>query len=79
MYEKQLLCFEFDEAVHFLTHLPETLCGAELFRNIEPLMRSYPVNSETARSKKRFFEVLKFPFFCDLKSFSELGNGSLVG
>lgn len=59
MHEKSLLSTDFEGVVSFLTHLPDSLSGSELFRHIEPFMRSYPVNSETARSKKRFFQVRK--------------------
>lgn len=59
MHEKSLLSADFEGVVSFLTHLPDSLSGSELFRHIEPFMRSYPVNCETARSKKRFFQVRK--------------------
>ncbi|GMT06764.1 hypothetical protein PENTCL1PPCAC_28938, partial [Pristionchus entomophagus] len=58
MHEKQLLSSDFEGVVSYLTHLPDTLAGSDLFRNIEPFMRSYPCASETARSKKRFFQIL---------------------
>ncbi|GMT35595.1 hypothetical protein PFISCL1PPCAC_26892, partial [Pristionchus fissidentatus] len=58
MHEKSLLSSDFEGVVSFLTHLPDSLNGADLFRNIEPFMRSYPCNTETARSKKRFFQIL---------------------
>ncbi|GMR62403.1 hypothetical protein PMAYCL1PPCAC_32598, partial [Pristionchus mayeri] len=58
MHEKALLASDFEGVVSFLTHLPDTLAGSDLFRNVEPFMRSYPCNSETARSKKRFFQIL---------------------
>lgn len=56
MYEPKLLTMDFDDCVEFLTKLPNTLTGAELFRNIEPFMRPY--NGESSRSKKRFSQVI---------------------
>ncbi|UMM39972.1 hypothetical protein L5515_016789 [Caenorhabditis briggsae] len=57
MYESKLLNMDFDDCVEFLTRLPDTLTGAELFRNIEPFMRPY--NGESARSKKRFSQIFQ--------------------
>ncbi|CCD71667.1 Rab-GAP TBC domain-containing protein [Caenorhabditis elegans] len=57
MYEPKLLTMDFDDCVEFLTKLPNTLTGAELFRNIEPFMRPY--NGESSRSKKRFSQIFQ--------------------
>jgi hypothetical protein len=56
-FERQLLEMEFDDVVQFLSHLPDDLSGAELFRNIEPFMRPYASNAETAKCKRRFLQV----------------------
>ncbi|KHN75498.1 TBC1 domain family member 14 [Toxocara canis] len=58
LYERQLLEMDFEEVVQFLTHLPESMTGAELFRNIEPFMRSYASTSENAKCKRRFLQIL---------------------
>ncbi|CAD6185157.1 unnamed protein product [Caenorhabditis auriculariae] len=57
MYETKLLAMDFDDSVEFLTKLPETLLGSELFRNTEQFMRPY--NGESSRSKKRFSQILQ--------------------
>uniref|UniRef100_A0A1I7WEL1 Rab-GAP TBC domain-containing protein n=1 Tax=Heterorhabditis bacteriophora TaxID=37862 RepID=A0A1I7WEL1_HETBA len=58
MYESRLLSMDFDDCVEFLTRLPDSLCGADLFRNIELFMRPYASNVETSKSKKGFLQVL---------------------
>ncbi|CAB3400504.1 unnamed protein product [Caenorhabditis bovis] len=57
MYESKLLSMDFDDCVEFLTKLPDTLTGSDLFRNIEPFMRSY--NGESSKSKKRFSQIFR--------------------
>ncbi|CAI5456006.1 unnamed protein product [Caenorhabditis angaria] len=58
MYESKLLAMDFDDCVEFLTKLPaDQMTGADLFRNIEPLMRPY--NGESAKSKKCFSQIFK--------------------
>lgn len=57
LYERQLLEMDFEEVVQFLTHLPETMTSTELFRNIEPFMRSYASTAETTKCKRRFLQV----------------------
>lgn len=57
LYERQLLEMDFDEVVQFLTHLPDSLSGSELFHNIEPFMRTYASNGESSKSKRRFLQV----------------------
>uniref|UniRef100_A0A9J2P5X1 Rab-GAP TBC domain-containing protein n=1 Tax=Ascaris lumbricoides TaxID=6252 RepID=A0A9J2P5X1_ASCLU len=58
LYERQLLEMDFEEVVQFLTHLPETMTSTELFRNIEPFMRSYASTAETTKCKRRFLQIL---------------------
>ncbi|VDK53225.1 unnamed protein product [Anisakis simplex] len=58
LYERQLLEMDFEGVVQFLTHLPETMSSAELFRNIEPFMRSYASTAETSKCKRRFLQIL---------------------
>ena len=55
MHQKTLLNSDFEGAVSTLTHLPDSIRGAEIFRNIEPFMRSYPASE--SKSKKRFSQV----------------------
>lgn len=59
LYERQLLEMDFDEVVQFLTHLPESLSGSELFHNIEPFMRTYASNGESLKSKRRFLQIVE--------------------
>jgi hypothetical protein len=49
---------DFEGVVQFLSHLPDTLTSAELFRNIEPFMRPYASTAESAKCKRRFLQIL---------------------
>uniref|UniRef100_A0A0K0CZL4 Rab-GAP TBC domain-containing protein n=1 Tax=Angiostrongylus cantonensis TaxID=6313 RepID=A0A0K0CZL4_ANGCA len=57
MYESRLLSMDFDECVEFLTQLPEKMSSSDLFRNIEPFVRSYSA-ADISRPRKRFVQIL---------------------
>uniref|UniRef100_A0A914EHK6 Rab-GAP TBC domain-containing protein n=1 Tax=Acrobeloides nanus TaxID=290746 RepID=A0A914EHK6_9BILA len=57
-FEQHLLSLEFDEIVHFLCHIPDSLTSVELFANIEPLMKPYINTGETAKCKRSFVQIL---------------------
>lgn len=57
MYESRLLSMDFDECVEFLTQLPEKMTSSDLFRNIEPFVRSYSA-ADISRPRKRFVQIL---------------------
>lgn len=58
MYEGKLLQLDFGDCVEFLTKLPESISGPELFRNIEHFMRT---NYENSKTRKSFSQVYSSP------------------
>ncbi|KAJ1367134.1 hypothetical protein KIN20_027987 [Parelaphostrongylus tenuis] len=56
MYESRLLSMDFDECVEFLTQLPEKMSCSDLFRNIEPFVRTYSA-ADISRPRKRFVQI----------------------
>ncbi|KJH42099.1 TBC domain protein [Dictyocaulus viviparus] len=57
MYESQLLTMDFDECVEFLTQLPVKMSCVDLFRNIEPLIRTHSSAADISRSRKGFLQI----------------------
>ncbi|PAV73814.1 hypothetical protein WR25_05121 [Diploscapter pachys] len=56
MHQTELLSMDFEDALRFLTHLPEQLQAAQLFRHIETLVRKNHGGSKAKR--KTFAQIL---------------------